>query len=202
MGEKPKSLVVATSNQGKVREYGELLKSLPVSVHNLDEFPAIDPPEETGATFEDNARLKANFYSKALGQWVIADDSGLCVDALDGKPGVFSARFAGEGTSYAEKMRVMLEMLVNAGTRTARFECVIALSDPLGDIPVIGHGTCEGSIANEPRGSGGFGYDPLFIPNGYDSTFGELSADEKHSISHRRTASDELIRQMLDFIGL
>jgi XTP/dITP diphosphohydrolase len=96
----------------------------------------------------------------------------------------------------------MLEMIEKASTRSARFECVIALADPAGNIPIIGHGICEGEIADEPRGSGGFGYDPLFIPNGYASTFGELSADEKHSISHRSKATDELIRQMLDFIGV
>lgn len=194
--------MIATSNQGKVREYQTLLKDIPISVHNLDEFPVITSPEETGETFEDNARLKASFYASALGEWVIADDSGLCVDALDGQPGVYSARFAGEGTSYAEKMRVMLELLANAATRSARFECVIALADPAGNIPVIGHGICEGEIAAEPRGNGGFGYDPLFIPNGYASTFGELSAPEKHAISHRKKASDELILKMLDFIGL
>lgn len=202
MGEMPAKIVVATSNQGKVREYKELLKEFPISVHNLAEFPSIDPPDETGSTFEDNARLKAHYYAVALGEWVIADDSGLCVDALNGQPGVYSARFAGEGTSYTEKMSVMLEMIANASKRSARFECVIALSDAVGNIPVIGHGVCEGSIATEPRGSGGFGYDPLFIPNGYASTFGELSADEKHAISHRGKATDELIRQMLDFIGV
>lgn len=202
MGEKPKRLIVATSNSGKVGEYRELLKPLPISVHNLDEFPPIAPPDETGVTFEENARLKASFYAKALGEWVIADDSGLCVDALDGQPGVHSARFAGEDSGYSEKMRLMLEMMKNVTERSARFACVIAVADPSGNIPIIGSGVCEGDIANEPLGNGGFGYDPLFIPKGYALTFGELSADEKHSISHRRKATNELIRQMLDFIGL
>lgn len=202
MDEKPQRLVVATSNQGKVREYQELLKGIPISVHNLDEFPLIAPPEETGETFEENARLKAKYYAQELDEWVVADDSGLCVDALDGQPGVYSARFAGEGTPYSEKMLVMLEMLKNAQTRSARFVCAIALADPAGNIPIIGNGVCEGEIAHEPLGSGGFGYDPLFIPNGYASTFGELSASEKHAISHRSKATNELIRQMLDFIGL
>lgn len=202
MDGKPIRIVVATGNQGKVREYAELLNGMPISVHNLSEFDTVASPEETGATFEENARLKAAYYAKALGEWVIADDSGLCVDALDGKPGVYSARFAGEDTPYSEKMRVMNEMLADSPTRSARFECVIAVADPDGEIKIIGNGTCDGDIAAEPRGDGGFGYDPLFIPRGYEQTFGEMSADQKHAVSHRRKASDELIRKMLDFIGL
>lgn len=202
--ETPDRIVIATTNRGKVREFAGLLKSLPIEIVDLSGFPAVAPPAETGSNFEENARIKAAEYALNLGEWVIADDSGLEIDALDGAPGVHSARFAGVGTSYADKMKTVLAELadVDGSNRGARFTSVITLADPAGNIAFSVEGICTGRIARKPRGTNGFGYDPIFIPDGFDLTFGELSDAHKQAISHRGRASSEFIRQMLDFIGL
>lgn len=199
-----KRLLIATGNEGKIAELRDLLRPLGSSLITLSDIPDITGPEETGTTFEDNASIKAISYAIASGEWTIADDSGLEIDFLDGAPGVYSARFGGEDSSYHEKMALVLSKLsdANDNERTARFVCVIKVADPNGNIIISAEGVCGGSLAHSPRGTNGFGYDPIFIPNGYDQTFGELTDAEKRSISHRGKASADLIRKMLDFTGV
>ena len=183
-------LLVATRNPGKIGEFAQMLTGLPVELRALSEFPDIPEAEESGATFVENAALKARFYSRQAGIWTLADDSGLVVDALDGAPGVFSARYAGPGASDAQRNERLLAELreTKSRDRRARFVCVIALAGPARDEADFFTGVCEGAIAEEPRGAGGFGYDPLFVPEGYAQTFGELSAEVKNRISHRARA--------------
>ncbi len=183
-------LLVATHNRGKVREYEELLAGLPVEIT----FPAREgldlDVEETGTTFAANARLKATAFARASGLLTLADDSGLEVDALDGAPGVHSARYAGPGTSDTDRYRKLLAALtgVPTGQRTARFRCVIALARPDGTV-YTADGICEGEIGFEPRGEHGFGYDPVFVVAGYGGqTMAELPPDLKNRISHRARA--------------
>jgi XTP/dITP diphosphohydrolase len=183
-------LLVATHNAGKVRELTALLEGLPLRLRMLSELPWIAEAEETGDTFAQNAALKARHYCSESGLWTMADDSGLVVDALGGAPGVYSARYGGRGISYAERMALLLEALsASADTeRRARFVCVIALAAPhTGEVETF-EGVCEGRIAQAPRGTGGFGYDPLFIPDGYTQSFGELPPEVKQRLSHRSRA--------------
>jgi XTP/dITP diphosphohydrolase len=183
-------LLVATHNEGKTRELVELLAGLPLRLRSLSEMPWIEEAEETGETFEENAVLKARHYGSRSGLWSLADDSGLVVDALGGAPGVYSARYGGRGISYAERMALLLEALGATGDaeRRARFVCVIALADPrTGGVETF-EGVCEGRIAEAPSGAGGFGYDPLFIPEGYAQSFGELPPEVKQGLSHRARA--------------
>ena len=183
-------LLIATSNKGKMVELRSLLASLPLQLRSLAEFPGIVEVEETGRTFADNARLKARGYAGQTGLWTLADDSGLEVDALGGAPGVFSARYGGAGATDAERVAHLLGELSRraAKERLARFICVIAVADPQGQIANISTGKCEGQIALAPVGTGGFGYDPVFVPQGYQQTFGELPPEIKGRISHRALA--------------
>ncbi|MDT7779949.1 MAG: XTP/dITP diphosphohydrolase [Acidobacteriota bacterium] len=187
---KPSELLVATNNAGKVRELSHLLADLPVRLRFLSELGQFPEAEETGETFAENATLKALHYSALSGMLTLSDDSGLCVDALDGRPGVYSARYAGPHATYAERIRKLLGELAATrdDERRARFVCVIAIRDPLTDAIDTFEGTCEGRIAHTPRGTGGFGYDPLFIPTGHEQTFGELPDEVKQFISHRARA--------------
>src|SRR5581483_3817874 len=157
-------LLIATNNPGKVREYRELLGDLGLELVQLQDVGITDDVEETGTTFAENARLKAVTYARQSGLLVLADDSGLEVDALDGEPGVYSKRYAGAGKTDAERNQYLLDKLrgVPAAQRTARFRCAIVIADPQGSTWTT-EGTCEGSIAFEPRGTNGFGYDPIFI---------------------------------------
>jgi XTP/dITP diphosphohydrolase len=182
-------ILLASRNVGKLKEFGELLGSI-----QLVPWPAGAPdiPEE-GAFFQDNALQKAEFarawwarQGGAAVDGVLADDSGLCVDALWGGPGVLSARFA-PGLDRDAKNRLLLSMIPPGQPRTARFVCVLAWA-PMAGTPRLFSGTVEGSLALEPRGEHGFGYDPVFIPQGLESTFGELPADVKHRLSHRSMA--------------
>ena len=186
----PSELLVATNNAGKVRELARLLADLPLRLRLLSEFGDIPEAVETGATFAENAVLKATYYSSLCGMLTLSDDSGLAVEALGGRPGVYSARYAGPHATYAERMRRLLEELAAAGDaeRRARFVCVIAVADPSNGEARTFEGVCEGHIAREPRGTGGFGYDPLFIPEGHAQTFGELPDEIKQQISHRARA--------------
>jgi XTP/dITP diphosphohydrolase len=195
-------LVVGTRNHGKISELRELFGKLPVDLAGLDEFGVMDDVEETGATFFENAVIKARAYSNATGLPAIADDSGLAVDALDGAPGVLSARYAGEDTSFPEKICRLLKEVEASGAadRSAQFVCAMAVADKNGEIIVTAEGICHGKLASEPRGSGGFGYDPIFVPSGYHETFGQLSSDIKQEISHRALAAKKIIRYLLDFI--
>jgi len=188
--EEHRELLVATGNAGKVRELSGLLAGLPVRMRLLSDFADIPEAEETGTTFAENATIKALHYSARSGLLALSDDSGLAVDALGGAPGVYSARYAGARASYAERMVRLLGELESSGgdDRRARFVCVIAIADPSTGALETFEGSCEGRIARAPRGTGGFGYDPIFIPEGHELTFGELPAEVKRSISHRARA--------------
>ena len=185
-------LLVATNNPGKVKEYEELLADLPVALEIT--FPAREglalEVDETGKTFEENARIKALAFAQASGLLTLADDSGLEVDALDGAPGVRSARYAGPHADDVDRYRKLLAALASipAGQRSARFRCVVALALPDGTVHTA-DGACEGEIGFAPRGEHGFGYDPVFVVEGYGSrTMAELSPEVKNQISHRARA--------------
>ena len=186
----PKELVIATRNRGKLVEVRELLQDLPVTLRSLLDFPQTTEVEETGRTFTDNASIKATAYALQTGAWTLSDDSGLEVEALNGAPGVYSARYAGESATDAERVELLLSELARTGDehRRARFVCAVSLSDPSGRIINVSTGACEGHIAREPKGEHGFGYDPVFIPEGFEQTFGELSSEVKQRISHRARA--------------
>ena len=187
----PMTLVIATGNPGKTAEIRDLLKDFPINIKNLDDFGPIPPVVEDGATFEENAYKKASFVSKILGYPALADDSGLVVDALDGAPGVYSARYAGENATDVQRYTKLLEEMKGRANRKAAFECVISLAVPTG-AALTYEGRCEGLIAEEPAGDGGFGYDPVFYYPPLKKTFGELSREEKSRVSHRGKALGEL----------
>lgn len=192
------TLLLGTRNVEKAAELAALLEGLPWKVVSLADMPEVPEPVEDGATFEENAVKKAFHYGQHLNVACVADDSGLAVDALDGAPGVLSARYAGEGCSYEDNNRKVLEGLkgVPEEQRTARFICC-AVFAPLIGPPRVEVGKIEGRIALEPRGDKGFGYDPIFIPEGHDLTFGEMDPAEKNAISHRGRAFLKL-RQFLE----
>ena len=183
-------LLVATHNEGKVRELARLLEGLPLRLRRLAEWPDIPEAEETGATFAENAVIKGVHYSSRAGVLTLSDDSGLEVAALGGAPGVRSARYGGPSATYPERIaRLLGEVEAAGGTeRAARFVCVIALADPASGEVKTFEGVCAGRLADAPRGAGGFGYDPVFIPDGHQQTFGELPAEVKQEISHRARA--------------
>jgi XTP/dITP diphosphohydrolase len=186
-------IVLATGNRGKARELAALLASLGARFETLAEHPAVTLPAESAPTYRENALAKARAASAALGLPAIGDDSGLEVDALDGAPGVRSARYAGEGAPDAANNAKLLEALagVPAARRTARFKCALAMvGGEGGEIAV--EGACEGRILEAPRGSGGFGYDPLFLPDGERETFAEIAPERKSAISHRARAAAAL----------
>lgn len=189
-------LLVATKNEGKIRELTKLLVGLPIRLRGLNEFENIIEPEETGMTFAENAVLKARCYARQTRLWALADDSGLEVKALGGAPGILSARYGGEGASYTEKIDKLLREMSSAKSdnRLARFVCAIAITDETGSVKFLSEGVCHGKIAGSPAGTNGFGYDPIFIPDGYSQTFGELSDEIKREISHRSRAIKKIIR--------
>ena len=183
-------LAAATGNENKLREIGEITSEFGIRLLSKKEAGAGDvEPEETGTTFEENSLIKAKAVMDAAGIDAIADDSGLVVDALDGAPGVYSARFAGEHASDSENNAKLLKLLENVpdDRRTARFVCVITLCRTDGTV-ITARGECSGRILRSQRGEGGFGYDPLFVPDGYEETFAELSGEQKNRISHRARA--------------
>jgi XTP/dITP diphosphohydrolase len=196
-----RQILVATGNAGKIRELEEFLADLPVVLRGLKEFPDVPEVEETGATFAENAGLKATGYAVQARLWTLADDSGLEVDALNGAPGVFSARYAGENASDAEKIGKLLGELGKTNNRRARFVCAMAVADENGEIKFVSEGICDGQIALKPRGAKGFGYDPIFIPDGFSETFGELSNEVKRKISHRARAMEKIIQYLRRFYG-
>lgn len=192
-------ILIATKNIGKVRELEKLLENLPFVLRSLNEFPEVPDVEETGATFAENAILKAREYAKQTNLWALADDSGLEVAALNGAPGVFSARYAGENASDEEKISKLLNEIKENDDRRARFVCVMALADETGEIIHLTEGICDGDISLNISGTNGFGYDPVFVPKDFTQTFGELSSDIKHEISHRAQAIRKIIRFLHDF---
>ena len=197
-------LLIATTNTGKVAELHDLLGSRGIELVSLQHFPEVHEVEETGRTFLDNARLKATGYALQTHLWTLADDSGLEVAALGGLPGVGSARFAGKNSGYDVKIASLFGMMdaSKSEDRTARFACAMAIADPEGNIRFTTEGFCDGKLALEPRGTNGFGYDPVFIPDGHDRTFGELPDEVKRSISHRARAARAVVRYLLDFIAV
>ncbi|PYS33176.1 MAG: non-canonical purine NTP pyrophosphatase, RdgB/HAM1 family [Acidobacteria bacterium] len=186
-------LLIATWNKGKRRELQQLLSDLPFALMSLDDILGLEPVLETGGTFLENASLKASGYAIQSGLLTLADDSGLEVDALGGAPGVLSARYAGDGASDRQRVEKLLGDLRNVDEpdRTARFVSAVATASSNGSIINMSVGRCEGRIAFEPRGSGGFGYDPIFIPAGSEMTFAELPPEIKNQISHRHTALEK-----------
>lgn len=196
-----KQLLLATGNAGKVRELNQLLDGLPVNLMSLNDFPAVSEVPETGMTFRENAGLKAVGYARQTGIPALADDSGLEISALGGIPGVLSARYLGEAASFEERMARILADLERSSydDRSARFVCAVTFALPTGDIVDSAEGICSGTLASEPRGTFGFGYDPIFIPEGFDATFGELGDNVKRSVSHRARALFKIIPYLRDF---
>jgi len=191
-------VVLASSNKGKLRELSALLAPLGYDVIAQNTL-GIETPPETGDTFTANALLKARHAAAASNLPSLADDSGIEVDALDGRPGVYSARYAGEGASDEENLRKMLREMegVPEGKRTARYQCVIAFVSAADDpLPILAAGVWEGTLITAPRGLGGFGYDPIFVPSGFDRTAAELDPAEKNSLSHRGKALRALVTQL------
>lgn len=191
-------LVVATSNSHKVREIREILNPLGIEVVSAAEAGGMPDVVEDGATFEENAVKKAQAGARAFHCPVMADDSGLEVFALDGAPGVHSARYAGEGGNDGRNLAKLLRNLDGADDRRARFVCVIAVAEADGTIRGCVRGEVYGRIAEAPRGDGGFGYDPGFIPDGYDRTFGELPAEVKNGLSHRARALQAAVKELFN----
>lgn len=179
-------IIIATGNAGKVREFKRMLEPLGYTVFSQKEKGITVDVEETGDTFAENALIKARAVWKIAHTAVIADDSGLCVDALNGRPGVYSARYAGENATDADRNKKLLEELNGVENRSAHFTCAIAYISADGKERVF-EGICPGTIGLEPKGSDGFGYDPLFYWQ--DKTFGEMSAEEKDAVSHRGRAN-------------
>jgi XTP/dITP diphosphohydrolase len=192
-------LILATQNAHKSREYRELLGDA-FDLKDLSDNPEVVMPEETGHTFEENAILKAIWVSKSTDEIVMADDSGLEVDALNGAPGIYSARYAGEKASDLANVEKLLRELGNESTRSARFRCVIALARA-GKVLGTVEGTAQGTVTDRPRGNGGFGYDPVFQPRGCAETFGEMMPQLKNKMSHRGKAVAALREKLRELAG-
>ena len=198
------SLLLGTRNSGKVREIETILgrtghvssHDIPWRLRSLNEFPNVGVAAETAPTYAENAIAKARFYARETGLYALADDSGLEVEALNGAPGVYSARYAGEGASDADRRALLLSELARlaevnpcvGANHRARFVCVVAIATPDGTVLNTSEGICDGHMIFEERGTNGFGYDPLFVPDGFDQTFAELTDSVKNQISHRARA--------------
>jgi XTP/dITP diphosphohydrolase len=198
------SLVIATHNQGKLREFKDLLEPLGIEVLSAAGL-GVPEPVESGETFEENAQLKAAITAFAAEKPALADDSGLAVEALGGEPGIHSARWAGEPRDFSRAMaRVEQELHAKGAAsreaRRAKFVCVLCLANPLGSVQFF-EGAVEGDLVWPPRGTKGFGYDPIFVPDGYDETFGEMDPARKHAISHRAKAFAAFRAAVLDGDG-
>ena len=189
--EKPITFVIATRNLGKTAEIRDLLEGFPIKIMNLEDFGPIPEVEEDGNNFEENAYKKASHAAKILGLPALADDSGLIVDALNGAPGIYSARYAGDGATDEERWAKLLEELKGVTDRKASFECVLSLAVPSG-AALTYNGRCDGIIAEKAEGKNGFGYDPVFFYPSFKKTFAQLTRDEKRRVSHRGRALQEL----------
>jgi XTP/dITP diphosphohydrolase len=188
-------IVIATSNQHKLKEFKTLLKGFPLTILSLKDFPDIPAVVEDGKSFYENALKKALMVARHTGKLTIADDSGIEVDALDGKPGVYSARFAGEdATDEANNTKLLKELKgIPPSKRGACFKCVLVIAQPDGETAFV-EGACRGTIIHEARGSYGFGYDPLFLVSEYNKTFSEITPEGKNKISHRARALQKLLK--------
>ncbi len=197
----PTQILAATGNAGKLKELEKLLTNLPFRLRSLQEFSGVIEPQETGQTFAENAILKARSYALQTKLWTLADDSGLEVAALGGAPGIFSARYAGANAADEERIGKLLRELKDTpkAARQARFVCVMAISDENGEIQFTAEGICAGKIASAASGNRGFGYDPIFIPDGLSQTFGDISDEVKQKISHRARAAAKIIRYLRSF---
>jgi len=194
-------LYLATGNAGKIKEMKELLAGLDVEIVTADAYDSVPEVIEDGDTLEENAIKKARELADYTGLMTVADDTGLLVDALNGNPGIYSARYAGKDATYKDNNRKLLQKLkdVSLNERTARFKTVAALVNPDGKVKTV-EGICEGLIGKELKGEEGFGYDPLFIPEGYEETFAQLSPEIKNEISHRAKALEKLKVLLVDWI--
>ncbi len=190
-------LLIATGNEGKLKEFRELLKNTEFSLFSLNNFN-VRAIAETGLTFMENAELKASGYALQTNHWTLADDSGLEVKALGGAPGVLSARYSGSNPTDRENNKMLIDNLAQTADikRLARFVCAIAVSDPTGQIRFRSRGNCVGRISFEEKGENGFGYDSVFIPDGFNQTFGELDSAVKQDLSHRSKAIRKIINKM------
>jgi XTP/dITP diphosphohydrolase len=198
-----RKFVVATRNKGKMKEIDEILSSLPLQVISMEEAGIGKDIEETGSTFEENAMIKALEIYRLTGEIVMADDSGLAVDHLGGAPGIYSARFGGEGATDEDKYNKLLGMLQNipGEKRTARFICAIAVVINEEEKFTV-RGTCEGLVGFQPQGSNGFGYDPIFYLPEFERTMAQLSPEEKNRISHRGRALQLMVEELKRYINL
>ncbi len=187
-------IVLATSNKNKLREIKELLQGFPVTIKSLDDFGPMPEAIEDGDTFDDNAYKKALHYAKVLGLPCLADDSGLVVDALDGRPGVYSARYAGPDATDWKNCEKLLGEMAEKTNRSAHFVCVLSLATPAGPA-LTWEGRCDGEILKERRGESGFGYDPIFFYPAFGRTFAEVTLAEKSSVSHRGRALAEFAKE-------
>ncbi|MCQ2380824.1 MAG: RdgB/HAM1 family non-canonical purine NTP pyrophosphatase [Acidaminococcaceae bacterium] len=188
-----KQLCLATKNEGKAVEFKEMLKSLPIELHTLAEFPDSEAPEETGKNFSANARLKAQYYAKLVNMPCLADDSGLECFALNGAPGVLSARYSGEDATDKNNVEKLLLDMKFCVRRGCRFKCVLSVALPNGKILNEVDGICEGMLLHEPVGENGFGYDPVFWSTELHKGFGEATDAEKNTVSHRAKAVKKLV---------
>ncbi|KAA3663824.1 MAG: XTP/dITP diphosphatase [Chloroflexi bacterium] len=196
-------ILVATHNQGKLVEFAEMFNDLDIEWLSLDDIAVTTDVEETGTTFRENAILKATSYAKETGLLTLADDSGLQVDALDGAPGVYTARYGGKGLSHEERYQYLLQNIKNVSweDRTARFRAVIVISTPDGEVLAEEAGVCEGMIALEPAGDGGFGYDPVFFLPEREQTMAQVGTAVKHQISHRGQAVKKIAPRLREILG-
>lgn len=199
-----RKLVLATTNKGKIAELKELMTGLPLAPTGLDEYPGAPEVLETGQTFTENAVLKAETIMRFVNELVLADDSGLEVDCLNGEPGIYSARYGQPGWSDRERFEFLLKKLAPFPTHqwTARFRCVVALADPLTGTTITTEGVAPGIITATPQGSHGFGYDPVFYLPEYQCTMAELSPEQKNQISHRSRAFRAIVPQLMRLGGI
>lgn len=192
-----KELVVASHNKGKIEEFEKMLAPYGVKIYSANDLNLPDV-EETGKTFEENAILKAETLAKICNKACLADDSGLCVDALGGRPGVYSARYA-PNRDFDKAMTMLIDEIKETGSSdwSAHFACVLALKEPDKDVKIF-EGRVDGNIIDEKRGQNGFGFDPIFMPKGFDITFGEMTGEEKKQISHRGRAVEKFLQQVFN----
>lgn len=195
-------LLIATGNVGKAAEISAALADLPITFRSLHGFHNVQTVAEDGKRYEENALLKARGYARQTGLCALADDSGLEVEALGGLPGILSARYAGAEASDADRIALLLERMAASpdGSRKARFVCVIAVCDSASETITVAPGVCEGTIVDAPRGHNGFGYDPIFVPEGFNETFAELPSSVKNRISHRGKALSVAHRSLAEFL--